>query len=337
MLARAVHAALSLMPPELSHQLGLKLLRAAREVRVADDRLRVRTRFGELVNPLGLAAGFDKTGSHVSSLIKMGFGYLVVGTFTREPRMGNPKPRLVRLRNERALLNAMGFPNPGIEAALRNLRNSMPLRAPVVVSVSGVKLEDISYCYSRAQELASAVEVNLSSPNTPALREYLRSDAFRDLCHTLAPLKQRPSYLKVPPPTQEVWDAVLSALRVWVDMGFEGVTAINTLLVRDGRLSTGFGGLSGRPLLELATKAVSSVRTEFGDSLEVNAVGGVMTGRDVLELLLRGASTVQVYTALVYRGPYAVRDLIRELLDGLDRAGYRCLEELSSPSSPGHQ
>lgn len=336
MLARAIHAALSLMPPEFSHQLGLKLLRAARPVRVADGRLRVRTRFGELSNPIGLAAGFDKTGAHLTGLAKMGFGYLVAGTFTREPREGNRKPRLVRLRDERALLNAMGFPNPGIEVGLRNLRKSGRSLPPVVVSVSGLKLEDIVYCYSRSQELASAIEVNVSSPNTPALREYLKGSAFKDLCHAVASVKKRPTYLKVPPPTQEVWDTVLSALKVWVDAGFEGVTAINTLMVRDGRLSTGFGGLSGRPLLELSMRAVSSVHGEFGDHLEVNAVGGVMTGRDVLELMLRGARTVQVYTALVYRGPYAVQELTRELVEEMNRAGYRNLEELPSFRAFGH-
>ncbi|MEN3047327.1 MAG: dihydroorotate dehydrogenase 2 [Candidatus Caldarchaeales archaeon] len=328
MLARGVHAALLALPPELSHRLGLGFLRFVRRVEVPDGRLRVRTKFGELANPVGLAAGFDKTGAHLADLEKLGFGYLVAGTFTREPRKGNPRPRLVRLRSEGALLNAMGFPNPGMDAALESLRRSRPSRAPVVVSVSGVRLEDMTYCYERAQEVADAVEVNVSSPNTPALREYLKGSAFKDLCHAIAPVKRRPTYLKVPPPVQEIWDAVLSALRAWVDAGFEGVTAINTLLVRDGRLSTGFGGLSGRPLLELTFRAVSSIRSEFGEALEVNAVGGVFSGRDALGLLARGATTVQLYTALVYRGPFVVREILREVVEELEKSGCGGLEEL---------
>ncbi|MCX8203755.1 MAG: dihydroorotate dehydrogenase 2 [Nitrososphaeria archaeon] len=335
MLTRGVHAALSVLPPELSHRLGLSLLRFARRVEVPDGRLRVRTKFGELANPIGLAAGFDKNGAHLADLEKLGFGYLVAGTFTREPRKGNPGPRLVRLRSEGALLNAMGFPNPGIDEGLEGLRRSRPSRAPVVVSVSGVKLEDLAYCYERAQEVADAVEVNVSSPNTPALREYLKGNAFRDLCHAIAPVKRRPTYLKVPPPVQEVWDAVLSALGTWVDAGFEGVTAINTLPVQDRRLSTGFGGLSGRPLLELTFRAVSSIRGEFGEALEVNAVGGVFSGRDVFGLLTRGATTVQLYTALAYRGPYAVREILRELVAELERSGCGGLEELRGSIAVG--
>lgn len=328
MLADAAFKLLRILPPETAHSLGLRALRFVPDLSLEDPALRVRTALGTLRNPVGLAAGFDKTGRHADHLARLGFGYVTVGTFTSSPRSGNPRPRLVRVREREALLNAMGFPNPGIEEAVRRLSSTGQRRVPVVVSVGAVEIEEMVRCYRLAQEVGDGVEVNISSPNTPELRSYLSGTKFRDLVDALRPLKSRPTYLKVHPPVEGLWDAVLSAVRVWLDAGFEGVTAVNTLPTEDRRLSTGRGGLSGRPLYPLMMRAVSELREAFGWEFELNAVGGVFTGSEAVDALSSGANTVQVYTVLTYRGPHAVRRILEEMLAELKARGVASVEEL---------
>lgn len=328
MLAETAFRLLRALPPETAHSLGLSALRFFPDASLEDPALRVRTALGTLRNPVGLAAGFDKTGKHVSHLAKLGFGYVTAGTFTASPRSGNPRPRLVRVREQEALLNAMGFPNPGIEEAVRRLSATGRRRVPLVVSVGAVEIEEMVLCYRLAQKVGDGVEVNISSPNTPELRSYLSGTKFRDLVEALRPLKSRPTYLKVHPPVAELWEAVLSAVRAWLDAGFEGVTAVNTLPTEDRRLSTGRGGLSGRPLYPLMMRALTELRREFGWEFELNAVGGIFTGRDAVEALSSGANTVQVYTVLSYRGPYAVRRVLEEVLAELRARGMGSVEEL---------
>jgi len=151
---------------------------------------------------------------------------------------------------------------------------------------------------------------------------------FRDQVEALRPIKSRPTYLKVHPPIEGLWEAVLPAIRVWLDAGFEGVTAVGGVPTEDRRLSTGRGGLSGRPLFPLMMRAVTELRRRFGREFELNAVGGVFTGRDAVEALSTGANTVQLYTVLAYRGPYAVRRILEEILAELRARGLNSVEEL---------
>ncbi|MEM1954276.1 MAG: dihydroorotate dehydrogenase 2 [Nitrososphaerota archaeon] len=328
MLAEAAFRLLRKMPPETSHVLGLRALALFPDVSLEDPALRVRTALGTLRNPVGLAAGFDKTGSYAMRLAKLGFGYVTAGTFTASPRPGNPRPRLVRLREQEALLNAMGFPNPGIEEAVRRLSGRRGGKVPLMVSIGAVEIEEMVRCYRLAQQVGDGIEVNISSPNTPELRSYLSGTKFRDQVEALRPIKSRPTYLKVHPPIEGLWEAVLPAIRVWLDAGFEGVTAVNALPTEDRRLSTGRGGLSGRPLFPLMMRAVTELRRRFGREFELNAVGGVFTGRDAVEALSTGANTVQLYTVLAYRGPYAVRRILEEILAELRARGLNSVEEL---------
>ncbi len=327
MLIDAAFKVLSLMPPETAHSLGLRALRFMPDLSVSDPSLEVETSLGLLRNPVGLAAGFDKSGRHVRHLTKLGFGYVTAGTFTIRPRRGNPKPRVVRLRGDLALVNAMGFPNPGMGKAVERL-SGWERNVPLVVSIGAVELDEMVECYRLAQRVGDGVEVNISSPNTPELRSYLSGTKFRDLVDALRPLKEKPTFLKVHPPVEELWSSVLTAVKVWLDAGFTGLTAINTVPVEERSLATGRGGLSGRPLFPLTLRAVRELREKFGWEFELNAVGGIFTGRDAFEVLASGADTVQVYTALVYRGPYAVRNILNELAAELRSRGLRSVSEL---------
>jgi len=328
LLVDAAFKVLGLMPPETAHSLGLRALRLLPDLSFEDPSLKVETPLGRLRNPLGLAAGFDKTGGHARHLVKLGFGYVTVGTFTAQPRRGNPRPRLARSPEDGALVNAMGFPNPGIREAVRRLSGLKAREVPLVVSIGAVEIDEMLECYRMAQQVGDGVEVNVSSPNTPELRSYLSGTKFRDLVDALRPLMKKPTYLKVHPPIEGLWDSVLKAVKVWLDAGFTGVTAINTVPVEDRRLSTGRGGLSGRPLFPLMLKAVRELRETFGWDFALNAVGGIFTGRDAFEALASGADTVQIYTALVYRGPYAVRKVLEELVLELRSRGLGTVADL---------
>ena len=176
-----MHKFLMKMPPETAHEIGLRLLRFAPRINLPDTpKLKINTRLGLLRNPIGLAAGFDKFGSYASDISKLGFGYLVLGTVTKNKRLGNKKPRIARLEEDMALVNCMGFPNPGLEQFLKNLKKSGKPSCPIVVSISDEQLEYLVECYEYVQEVADGVEINISSPNTPKLKQYFDVDACKE-------------------------------------------------------------------------------------------------------------------------------------------------------------
>ncbi|MDV3243840.1 MAG: hypothetical protein LYZ66_01540 [Nitrososphaerales archaeon] len=295
---------------ERAHQVGLWLIHLLRERRYSAPGLRVKTSFGELSNPLGLSAGYDKTGEHLSALSRLGFGYLVAGTFTLDRWPGHPKPRVVRNMDERSLVNSLGFPNPGVEAFIRNLASDPP-KVPVVGSISGREVGEITECYRRIQTAVAAVELNLSSPNTPRLRDLRELALFKELANALMGAKRKPTFLKTPPYTaDERFAEVLKMVKVWEDIGFEGVTASNTIPVTEPRLSIGTGGYSGPSLFPNTVKAVKRIREVVSQGFEVNATGGISNADNFNEVMSCGATTAQVFTALVYSGPRLVPDVL---------------------------
>jgi dihydroorotate dehydrogenase len=307
-LARPILFALD---PERAHNVGLSLVRFASKVSV--EPMPVKTALGELANPLGLAAGYDKSGRHLTSLARLGFGYLVAGTFTVSPWPGNPKPRVARNKAEMTLVNALGFPNPGIDAFIENLPSQQPLEAKLVASISGKTIEDILACFSRVQPHVAGVELNLSSPNTPDLRDLREPSAFSELAQAMAEVKSKPTYLKTPPFQDEAqYSGVLALIKEWESLGFEGATTSNSLPFEDPRMAVGRGGLSGPPLLERTKKAVALVRKSVSAAFEVNACGGISSAPDAASLLSLGANTIQVFTAVVYQGPSLVRSILTD-------------------------
>ena len=307
-----------------------KLLRPAFQVR--DRRLKTTLCGIPLSNPVGLAAGFDKDCEMIPSLASLGFGYLTVGTVTAHPRPGNPKPRLFRDSGEASLINAMGFPSKGLVPAARRLElyRSTGSSLPIVVSVSGVTVEEIVRCHRRLEALADAVEINISSPNTAGLRLFHESDALTALLNTVNEARHRPLIVKLPPypapnvPVDEfekARDLLMALVRVCKARGVDGLTVANSRPTPDARLAVGSGGLSGRPVFSRMLEMVRDVRSEVGDDMTINACGGVFTGEDALAAIGAGASTVQTYTGFVYRGPTVAREMNKEMLAAKSRAG----------------
>jgi dihydroorotate dehydrogenase len=299
------------LDPERAHNLGLSLMRFASKISV--DPMPVKTAIGELANPLGMPAGYDKTGKHIQNLARLGFGYIVVGTFTLSPWPGNPKPRVARDKKERTLVNALGFPNPGIDEFILGLSSRKASNVPVVASISGKTMEDVLGCYSKVQKHVAGVELNLSSPNTPKLRDLREPAPFAELAQAMKDAKVKPTYLKTPPYLDDTqFEAVMTLVKKWESLGFEGVTASNSIPVEDARMAVGTGGWSGPPLLDHTKAAVKRIRGSVDRFFEVNACGGISSPADAAALLELGATTIQVFTALVYQGPALIRSILTD-------------------------
>ena len=317
----------------LKRRLAWRLLSPA--FRVRDARLRVSAGGLMMENPVGLAAGYDKNCAMLPSLGDLGFGYLLAGTVTESPQPGNPKPRLVRLAGEQSLLNALGFPNEGLESAARRLElaRGSARGTPVVVSVSGLAAEEIVRCHRRLEPLADAIEVNISSPNTAGLRLFHEPRVLAELIDRVNERRSKPLWVKMPPyPAggegprgSEGLDSVLALARVCMDGGVDAVTVANSRPTSDARLSTGSGGLSGKAVFPDTVRMVADIRAEVGGGLAINACGGIFSPGDAWMALRAGASTVQLYTGLVYGGPGVVRQINRGLLAIMEREGVESL------------
>ena len=277
-------------------------------------------------NPVGLAAGFDKDCRILPSLATWGFGYLVAGTVTLDPREGNQQPRLFRDPDEESLTNALGFPGKGLAAAARKLARVRGRTGgvPVAASISGTSIHEVVACQRILEPLVDAIEVNISSPNTAGLRVFHEPAELAELLGGLNEGRDRPLAVKLPPYPSEDGpgcESVLALARVCREARVDGLTAANSRPVEDSRLAVGRGGLSGRPVFDRMLDLVRDLRAELGADIGINACGGIFTGRHAQDALDAGADTVQVYTGLVYRGPSAVRRIKDEILDLRGRKG----------------
>jgi dihydroorotate dehydrogenase len=315
----------------------------AGELQRRDPRLQ-QTLFGcRFANPVGLAAGFDKNGVAAGLWDCFGFGFAELGTVTWEPQAGNPRPRLFRLAEERAALNRMGFNNQGARAVRRILERQKlppPGQRPAVLGLNLGKsrkasLELAPDDYASSLEwlapLADYAVVNVSSPNTPGLRELQEETQLRRLVERLRRLPACPPLLvKIAPDLED--DAIDAIARLAYQEGLAGVIAVNTSQDRLGlgerRLgSTGrtlaeeAGGLSGRPLRQRALEVLRRLRATAGPSLPLIGVGGIDSPETAWERITAGASLVQVYTGWIYGGPELVPSILEGLLQQLDRHG----------------
>ena len=313
------------LPPEQAQRLAETTL-ALRPVwralgprfRVRDDSLSRTVAGIHLDNPVGLAAGYDKQCQHLESLGNLGFGYVVGGTVTPDPRPGNAKPRLLRYPERQSLVNSMGFPSEGLAAVAARLRRLGHRPAPVFVSISALDEEGFHECHRTLEPLVEAVELNISSPNTQGLRVFQEPERLRRLLERLNHGRQKPLFVKLPPYTDnEERERVMAMLQVCVSSGVAGVTAINTVPVVEPRLATGTGGLSGKAIFSDMLAVVAELRREAGQELVINACGGIFTADDAWRALQAGADTVQLYTALVYRGPAVAREICAGLAQQL--------------------
>ncbi|MBN8736766.1 MAG: quinone-dependent dihydroorotate dehydrogenase [Xanthomonadales bacterium] len=281
-------------------------------------------------NPVGLAAGLDKNGAHLDALGALGFGFIEIGTVTPRPQPGNPKPRLFRLPEHEAIINRMGFNNDGVDALVRNVE-SAKWRGVLGINIGRNKdtpneraADDYLACLERVYPLASYITVNVSSPNTPGLRDLQQGDSLQRLIGVLMDARERlaarhgarkPVLLKIAPDLDDAqMDAVAEAL---AGSGIDGLICTNTTIDRSGVSGAlhadEAGGLSGKPLFERSTAVLRGMAQRLGDKIPLVGVGGVLTGSDAADKVSTGAALVQIYSGLIYRGPWLLTECVEEI------------------------
>ncbi len=323
---------------EVAHHLSMAALRIAEKSRLLgwlspeDEFIAPVEVMGlKFSNRLGLAAGLDKEGNTIDALGRLGFGCIEIGTITPRPQAGNPKPRLFRLVEHEAIINRMGFNNPGIDAGVANVRAAKSFGGIVGFNIGKNKdtpnesaADDYLACLRKAYPVADYVAVNLSSPNTPGLRDLQGAEASARLLDTLKNEQQKlarehgkqvPLLFKVAPDLDENHIRELS--RVFLNGGLDGLIATNTTLDRGkvtGHLRAAeAGGLSGRPVFEKSTATLGSFASHLGSRIPIIGVGGISSLEDAREKIRAGATLVQIYTSFIYHGPKLVKELARKL------------------------
>ncbi|MEJ5233987.1 MAG: quinone-dependent dihydroorotate dehydrogenase [Geminicoccaceae bacterium] len=322
---------LRLLPPEPAHAAALALARLTPPL-ARRERPRLATRLAGLAlpHPVGLAAGFDKNAEAFAGLLRLGFAFVEVGTVTPRPQPGNPPPRLFRLVEDRALINRMGFNNEGLEVVAARLARRDRRRGIVGANIgvnrdSAEPIADYLAGVERLGPLADYLVVNVSSPNTPGLREWQRPERLGTLLAALRRARdglaatgaKPPLFLKIAPDLEEKDAAAIVELAL--EAGLDGLVVANTTTARPTSLRSRHrdepGGLSGAPLFEPSTALLRKVAARARGRLALVGVGGIDSAERAYAKIRAGASAVQLYTGLVYEGP----GLLRRILDGLER------------------
>lgn len=324
------------LDPETAHEVTLKLLQTARTVglskliypTLADKPVTIMDL--TFKNPVGLAAGLDKNGDYIEALAALGFGFVEIGTVTPRPQSGNPKPRLFRLPEHQAIINRMGFNNLGIEHLLEQVQHS---RYQGILGINIGKnadtpienaTDDYLYGLRKAYSAASYITINISSPNTKNLRQLQQGNEIKGLIAALKAeqlkLQQQhgryvPIAIKIAPDLND--EEIIHIAKLLVEFAIDAVIATNTTVARDlianHPLANETGGLSGAPVKDKATRVVRGLAAELHGKLPIIAAGGILSAKDAQEKLAAGASLVQIYSGLIYRGPQLIADIVDSL------------------------
>ena len=319
----AHHATLALL--KLTHQCGLSRLIAGP---TTDKPVHVMGL--DFKNPLGLAAGLDKNGDYIDAMAALGFGFIEIGTVTPRPQPGNPKPRLFRLPEHQAIINRMGFNNFGIDHLLKQVKRShyQGILGINIGKNADTPLENATEDYliglRKSYVPASYVTINISSPNTKNLRQLQQGDEIK---HLLDALKQEqlklqtehgkytPIAVKIAPDLTA--EEISHIARLLIEFGIDAVIATNTTISRDKiqghPLAGETGGLSGAPVKDASTAVVKGLAAELGGKLPIIAAGGILSAEDAQEKLRAGASLIQIYSGLIYKGPQLLQDILRNI------------------------
>ena len=321
------------LDPERAHGLTIAALKAGLGPRGgADDPILATNLAGlALPNPVGLAAGFDKNAEVPDAMLRLGFGFVEVGTVTPLAQPGNPKPRMFRLTEDRAVINRLGFNNEGLDAAVSRLQARKGQPGVVGANVGANKdaadrIADYATGVAAVRDLASYITINISSPNTPGLRALQSREALTDLIGRSVEARggaRLPMFVKVAPDLTD--EDVRDIAEVALAGGIDGLIVSNTTIARPAlrsRHAGEAGGLSGAPLFEPSTRALRAFRAATGGRLALIGVGGIASGADAYAKIRAGASAVQLYTGLVYGGPGMVGRIKRELAALLLRDGF---------------
>jgi dihydroorotate dehydrogenase len=324
------------LDPESAHTVTLKLVKLAQQTGLstltrpsAPDKP-VSVMGLEFKNPVGLAAGLDKNGDYIDALADLGFGFVEIGTVTPRPQPGNPKPRLFRLPEHQAIINRMGFNNAGIDHLLAQVR------ACHYQGILGINIgknfdtpidqatDDYLIGLRKSYPLASYVTLNISSPNTKNLRQLQQGDEIRKLLDAMKSEQAKlevehgkyvPLVVKIAPDLSD--EEISHIAGLLQEFAIDGVIATNTTIARDKiaghRYTEEAGGLSGAPVREASTRVVRALASELNGTLPIIAAGGILSAADAQEKLAAGASLIQVYSGLIYKGPQLIEDILQSL------------------------
>ena len=326
------------MDPETAHRLAIRALQVTPLPAPGADDPILKTRIAglEMSNPVGLAAGLDKNGEALEGLSRLGFGAVECGSVTPRAQSGNPRPRLFRLSEDRAIINRMGFNNEGLEPFAARLAHR-PKRTPIGANLGANKdTEDKAADYvaglKRLAGLADYFTINISSPNTPGLRALQGREALDDLLGRIneaRPADGAPVFLKIAPDL--IGEEIGMIVEASIAHGIDALIVSNTTLERPATLKSGYageaGGLSGAPLKPFAQKALEAAAEASAGRLPLIAVGGIESGADAWARIRAGASAVQVYSALIYEGPGLVGTIKRDLAARLRAEGFADLSD----------
>ncbi|EJN05386.1 quinone-dependent dihydroorotate dehydrogenase [Phyllobacterium sp. YR531] len=333
--------------PESAHGLSIKALKTGLLpacTATNDPALRINVAGIEFPNPLGMAAGYDKNAEIPDALLKLGFGFAEVGTLTPVAQAGNPKPRIFRLVEDDAVINRLGFNNGGHDAAFQRLSERRARGGIVGVNIGANKdstdrVADYVAGIRKFYELASYFTVNISSPNTPGLRDLQARESLKELLGQVLETRdglaetagtRRPVFLKIAP---DLPDSSLDDIAAEIALHpLDGLIISNTTLARSGLKSINHtaeaGGLSGRPVFERSTIVLAKMRQRVGVNLPIIGVGGVDSAATAIAKIRAGADLVQLYTSMIYRGPGLPGQIVKDLSAALRRDGIKHIAEL---------
>lgn len=326
---------LQALPAELAHDMAIKALGSPLSIFSQSKQIQNPVELMGITfpNPVGLAAGFDKNGDAIHGLSKQGFGFLEIGTVTPKPQAGNEKPRLFRLEADEAIINRMGFNNKGLEYLLKQVRKSSYQGVLGInigknkVTANEMAVNDYVHCFEKAHTLCDYITVNISSPNTPDLRE-LQND--KALTHLLTGIKEKqleceqkdrkytPILVKISPDQNEQQLAFM--VRQIKDLGFDGIICTNTTVDRPDSLKSAknikqeMGGLSGKPLLTKSNETLRFVRKSAGENFPIIAVGGIIDKKDAMMKFELGADLIQIYSGFVLKGNRLIKQINDQLI-----------------------
>lgn len=326
--------------PEETHHFVMKQLKKWHKTQVGkafikgnfdvSDPTLAKKVFGlEFKNPVGLAAGFDKDAKYIDELASLGFGFIEIGTLTPKPQDGNEQPRLFRLLKDEALINRMGFNNEGVDAAVERLKNR---KSSIIVGGNIGKnkntpneqaADDYEYCFRKLYDYVDYFVVNVSSPNTPNLRELQEKEPLQQLLTRLQIVnsqlgKSKPILLKIAPDLNK--EQLDDIIEIVTDINLDGLVLTNTTINRENLetstkelMEIGNGGVSGKPLKNASTDIIKYIHNKTAGKVPIIGVGGIFNARDAKEKMEAGASLVQIYTGFIYEGPMIVRNICKEL------------------------
>jgi dihydroorotate dehydrogenase len=338
LLASAALPGLRLLDPERAHTIAIRALSWGLVPGASGPdhpALAVACLGCRFTNPIGLAAGFDKNAAAGPALLRLGFGFVETGSITPRPQSGNPRPRIFRLREDRGVINRLGFNNLGLTVYLRNLARLsdrvIPLGANVGINKDGADpVRDYQAMIEAVRSLVDYAVINVSSPNTPGLRDLQAEAQLRSILQALRSVAGRPPILvKIAPDLSH--DDLASVVETCVQEGVQGLIVGNTTLSRPAGLKSRYareaGGLSGLPLQPLSTAMLARAFLLAQGRLVMIGAGGVFTGRDALTKIQAGASLVQVYTSFAFHGPALIPRLKAELLAALRDARFATVQD----------